>query len=121
MADYTVEIDSFPDHKRGDKWPGIASVGPVLINDAQPALALARVRMQFALGARRYVIDSEAGDDVDATFVIDDADTWEASVAEIQDFLPAAGDWSWDMEFYETGKSSPLTLYKGTLTVLADV
>jgi hypothetical protein len=121
MPDYAVEIP-LNDHRRGDKWPGIPSIGPVLINGAQPDDPLARVRMQFrhTTGAR-FRLDSDASADRDAPIVIDDAAAWEASVPEVASFLPRAGSWSWDMEFYETGDTAPLTLYKGTLVVHPDI
>ncbi len=120
MAEYTVTIN-LPDHKLGDRWPGIASIGPVLINSAQPADALTRIRMQFRLPGYVYKLDSSSAESPDAPIVIDNATTWVARIPEVQTFLTKEGNWQWDMEFYQTGKTSPLTLYKGTLTVAADV
>lgn len=120
MAEYTVTIP-LPDHKRGDLWPGIAAIGPVLINDAAPALALARVRMRFTLRDESYVLDSDATTAPDAPITLADAASWEVIVPEVMEFLPTAGRWAWDMEFYQAGKSAPLTLYQGTLTVHPDV
>lgn len=118
MADYTVTID-LSDHKRGDKWPGIPSIGPVLINGAQPASALARIRAQFRRGAQVFTLDSNGTGD--ALITILDAATWEATVPAIAQFLPTAGIWAWDMEFYATGEATPLTLYKGSIGVLDDI
>jgi len=121
MADYTVNID-LPDHKRGDRWIGIPAIGPVIINTAQPTNALTRVRMQFRDSKGRvYKLDSDATKNPDAPIVIDDEDTWEVSIPEVQDFISVAGEWDWDMEFYEAGKTKPLTLYKGVLTVYNDI
>lgn len=120
MADYTVTI-ALPDHKRGDRWPGIASIGPVLINGSQPDAALTRVRMHFqnSSGAK-YKLDSDAGQSPNAPIVIDNAPTWAVSIPEVERFLSVSGKWSWDMEFYQAGNTNPLTLYKGDLTVAND-
>jgi len=119
MADYTVNID-LPDHKRGDRWIGIAAIGPVLIDEETPENELVRLRMQFrrVRGSEVFTIDTQGSPDAPA--VIDDAETWEAHIPEIQSFLSLAGKWEWDMEFYEHGKANPLTLYKGVVTVHAD-
>jgi len=66
-------------------------------------------------------LDSDAGATRDAPIVISDAETWEANIPEVATFLSLAGVWMWDMEFYEAGKSSPLTLYRGKLNVVNDV
>jgi hypothetical protein len=119
MADYTVNID-LPDHKRGDRWPGVAQIGPILIDEATPANNLTRIRMQFrrVRGSGVFTIDTQGTPDAPA--IIDDPEEWTAHIPEIQSFLPEAGAWQWDMEFYEQGKAAPLTLYKGVITVHAD-
>lgn len=120
MAEYTVTIP-LPDHKRGDLWPGITRIGPVRINDAPPALALARVRMQFRKGKYLFTLDSENAETRDAPITITDAASWDVTVPEVAEFLTDPGVWAWDMEFYQTGKAAPLTLYQGTLTVHPDI
>lgn len=120
MSDYAAIIN-LPDHKRGDKWPGITSIGPVIINDAQPATPLARIRMQFRRQGHVFTLDSDPAQSRNAAVQIDNATTWEASIPEVQGFLPAAGEWAWDMEFYAVGDQAPLTLYKGDITVNEDV
>ena len=118
--EYTVEIN-IPPHKRGDRWPGIAAIGPILINGVQPTNALTRVRMHFKNAAgTTYRLDTDSNTTPDAPINIDNATTWTASIPEVEDFISANGKWSWDMEFYEAGKTKPLTLYKGTLTVAND-
>lgn len=120
MSDYTATVN-LTDHKRGDKWPGIASIGPVEINEATPTATLARIRAQFVHPTGLvFTLDSDSEAAPDAPIVIDNATTWEASVAEVQDAFELAGDWTWDMEFWATGDTSPLTLYKGVLTVHDD-
>jgi hypothetical protein len=119
MSDYTVEI-SLPNHKRGDRWPGIAAIGPVLINGSQPSNALTRVRMHFKSNSGTFRLDSDASTTPGAPIVIDDATTWAVHIPEVADFLTVSGNWAWDMEFYESGKTTPLTLYKGTLNVATD-
>lgn len=121
MADYTVEI-SLADHKRGDKWPGIPTIGPILVNGSQPATTLDRIRAQFVHPSGLvYTLDSEVDPAPDAEITITNAVTWAATVPEVQDFLQLSGDWQWDMEFWETGDDSPVTFYKGTITVHDDI
>jgi len=121
MADYTVKIDLL-DHKRGDRWPGIASIGPVLINGSQPAATLTRVRMHFSgPSGQKFKLDSATDPAPNAPIVIDNATTWAVHIPEVENFLSVTGKWSWDMEFYQSGNTSPLTLYKGDLTVGQDI
>lgn len=117
---YPVTIKDIPPHIRGDRWLGIHSIGPVLINGTAPENILTRIRMHFVCGNQTFRLDSDSGTSPDAPIVIDDAATWEAHVDEIENFLPSAGVWSWDMEFYEDGKTNPLTLYQGQITVKDD-
>lgn len=125
MADYTVEIP-LPDHKRGDRWPGIPVIGPVLVNGSTPSEALARVVMTLKLKQpsgrpeKVYKLDSDATDR-DAPITIDNAATWAASVPPVQEFVDEAGEWFWDMAFYDAVNSGPLTFYKGILKVNPDV
>lgn len=130
-ADYTVEIE-LPAHKRGDEWIGIALIGPVIVNGSTPAETLARVVMTLERIAPavvngvpvepdRFILDSVAGDAVDAPIVIDNATTWQARIPAVPDFVQKAGDWKWDISFYRTDKTSPQTFYKGTLHVYDDV
>lgn len=119
MSDYAVTIN-LPDHKLHDIWPlGLFTIGPVLIDEAQPTDQLTRIRMGFKQGSRRFTLDSEAGGD--GLITIDDAATWEAHIDQLQEFLPKAGAWEWDMEFYSGTNTAPQTWYKGTLTVHQDV
>lgn len=117
MAEYTVKID-LPNHRSWDRWPGIASIGPVLINGSQPESPLTRVRMHFQSGfGVKYNLDSDAGQSPDAPILIVNANTWIARIPEVENFLPMAGKWLWDMAFYQAGKTAPLTLYKGEIIV----
>jgi hypothetical protein len=111
---YTVRIN-LPSHVLDDKWEGISTIGPVLVNEAVPAGALTRVTMELALDGVTFTLDTEGTPD--APITIDNATTWEASIPEVQDFLPTAGDWIWNMQFYESPDTSPLTFYKGVLRV----
>jgi hypothetical protein len=122
MSDYAYTID-LPDHKLGDRWPGVPVGGPVLIDNAQPANNLTRIRWHFVHRRTGEVfrMDTDADESPDAPIVISDDDTWEWNIPEIQDFLPRSGEWEWDAEFYVTGKANPLTLYKGTITVNGDI
>ena len=116
---YPYNIGPLPSVPRGDRWQGVAQIGPVEINGDTPSNALTRIRMHFSLPGRVYRIDSVPG--ADALVVIDDAANWEAHIPPIDRFLPAPGVWEWDMEFWETGNAAPLTLYKGTIEVQPDV
>ena len=128
MADYT-EIISLPDHKRGDVWGdpegNAVEFGPILINTVQPTNTLTKVRMLFRkrLGksSERFLISTDATESPDAPMVIDNATTWEASIAAIENFLSPAGVWEWDAEFFQDGVTTPWTLYKGTITIYDDI
>ena len=117
MADYTETI-SLADYKVGDRWIGIATIGPVTINGSTPGNTLTRVKMNFRLGATTYTLDS-SGDSPGIT--ITNAATWTATIPARDSFLTTPGVWQFDIEFYQTGYTSPWTLYKGTITVHDDV
>lgn len=118
MSDYAQYVQ-LPATKRADRWIGITSIGPILIDGAQPVVTLARVRMQFRLGAAVYTLDTEGTPD--APIVINDAATWEASIAAIESgIFETAGKWTFDIEFYGTGQGA-LTLHKGDIQVYDDI
>ena len=71
-------------------------------------------------GRQVFRLDSDAGESPDAPITISNATTWAALVPPIQSFLRKAGEWAWDMEFYDDANTLPRTLYKGTLTVIDD-
>jgi hypothetical protein len=114
MAAYTETI-SLADVTIGDGWIGISAITPT-INGETPSADLTRVRMIFRLGQSTYVLDSDEGE-----ISIDDADTWQASIAAMNTFLPRPGRWSWEMEFYRTGATAPWTLYNGILVAHTDL
>ena len=117
---YTVEIDLQP-HKRGDEWQGIPSIGPVLINDAQPTNALTRVRMHLTTrSGGLFRLDSDSSTNPHAPISITNATTWEVTIPAVDNFVQLDEPWSWDMEFYTAASTSPLTLYRGVLDVYAD-
>lgn len=122
--DYT-EVVPLPPAKRGDRWVGISQIGPVLINEATPTDNLVRIRMVLQLEGKttttRFVIDSDDVEDRDAPAEIEDAVNWVAKIPPVQDFVELAGNWKWDMAFYDAGNTKPLTLYKGVLIVNPDV
>lgn len=125
MSDYTLPID-LADYKRGDLWIGKTFPSPKVSLDgvSQPAVpdgVLSRVRCHFVLGTEIYKIDSDPNVSRDAPAVILDVDTWTVEFPENSDFLPTAGSWSWDLEFYKVGATAPLTLFKGEIVVHADV
>ena len=114
MADYSGS-KTLEDYKIGDRWIGISSILPT-VNDQTPSNALTRVLMTFTLGPTTFTLDS-----AESEITIDNASTWACSIAARDAFLVVAGKWSWDMEFYQTGYTSPWTLYKGTIIVHDDV
>ena len=116
MADYANTV-SLNDYKLGDRWVGIATIGPITINESQPSNSLTRIRLQFTNGSDTFTLDSVGSNGI----VISNATTWEATIAARDVFLASSGEWNWDMEFYQSGQTSPLTLYKGTITVYQDV
>jgi hypothetical protein len=123
MADYSV-IVALPDHKRGDWWPGIPQIGPIIINGAAAAdffdAPLERVRWHFRQGQETFRMDSSEAAEPDHLITIDGAATWEASIADSSSYLPSAGRWDFDIEFFPTGKP-PITLYRGVQIVHGDV
>jgi hypothetical protein len=119
MSTLPIQID-LAATTAGDKWQGIAAIGPVLINGLQPAFPLSRVKMQFRRGGRLgATFDSEPGDSYPIT--ISNAETWLAHVPEVQPLPLEAGSWQWDMEFFTGSDTAPLTYYRGILTVLPEI
>jgi len=111
-----------PEYKRGDRWNGISSIGPVVVNSQTPSSPLTRIRMHFIHNLGEvFRLDSDTGVSPDAIINIDDSVNWQASIPEVNEFLSISGDWKWDMEFYESGKSGPLTFYQGVIHVYDDV
>ncbi len=117
LSDFAAEVE-LPHHTLGDPWLGFTSIGPITVDGLSPELGLGRIVMKFTLGDLSYVLDSDPSDVPDGPIIIIDPDAWLASVPGVQEFLPIIGNWIWDMKFYPYG-SSPLTIYKGTLTVEA--
>ena len=115
--DYTVQIN-LPDHKLGDQWVGIAAIGPMTVTGFTKG-TLTRIKMNFTNGVIVYRCDSTAG--ADALIVITTPSTWIAHIDPVLNFLPVAGAWNWDMQFTHSNAVSPVTLYKGVLTVIQDV
>jgi hypothetical protein len=113
---------TLPDAIAGDRWHGIASIGPVLISGSQPTFPLERVRMQFKRGrVVGMTLDSAESPDRDAEILISNADTWLVHIPEIKPLQLSPGRWEWDTEFYSSDSpEAPLTLYRGTLVVSKD-
>lgn len=106
--------------KRGDKWRGVPTIGPVLVNGIVPSFPLARVRAQFKRsGQLGMTLDSNGNGD--HPIVIHTPETWFASIPPIQPLPLGAGSWEWDMEFYAEGDTAPETYYYGVLEVITDV
>ncbi len=115
-------VIALPDHPRGDRWVPV-QIGPITIDDETPSNALTRIRWTFVHAAtgESYRLDTMAASNPDAPITITNSATWLANVAEIQQFLSLAGDWSWDMEFFEATKTGPRTLYRGSITITQDI
>ena len=126
MAPVKISLEN---HWKGDTWPGMV-IGPVIINDEQPPVALASCKMQFRDGddVLGHEFNSVPGQDI-GTITIDDADTWEITVPE-QLLNLDAGDivsglintkyWHWDFETIDVN-GKKLTLYYGKIKVKEDV
>jgi hypothetical protein len=118
---YSVQID-LPAARHGDAYPpspdgsGKIILGPILIDGAQPSLTLARVVMSFRKAGKIGSLDSST-----TGIAITNATTWEAEIPAFESILVSSGVWSWDLAFYSTGETVPLTLYYGTIPVSADV
>ena len=117
MADYTVSIN-LPDHKLGDEWIGISLIGPVVTTGITQG-TLTRIRMQLSGpdGPNSFKLDSLAGYNGMIALDVTTPDEWEAHISPIAKFLTKAGTWNWSMQFFHSGDISPITLYKGALTV----
>lgn len=114
MGTYT-ETKTLADCTVGDRWVGISEI-TATINGETPGPNLERVVLTFRLGQSTYILDSDDGE-----ITIDSADGWSASIAAQDTFLSRAGDWSWEMEFYPSGYTSPWTLYKGVIVCHDDL
>ena len=110
-----AETISLPCHTLGDSYLGLAGFGPILIDEVQPSDPLTRVTMIFNKKGTTFTLDTEEG--ADFLMVITDEDTWEVTVGNIAEFLPSAGDWSWEADFYSAYFGEKLTLYTGSLIV----
>ena len=113
------------DHRRGDTWPGILSIGPVtfLLNDSDVSLPenpLASCRMQFR--DKKDVLGYELStspEEGQGTITIVDADSWLISVPA--QALPLdGGSWLWDFEATDSAGWT-ITLYEGKMTVRKDI
>jgi hypothetical protein len=109
-----------PATTRGDYWFGIARIGPLTINGDTPEGELERVRLHFVSSTGVvYRLDSEPG--ADAPIIIDDAVDWEARIPPVAEFIQTAGRYSFDVEFWQSGRGAPLTLYRGTIEIKPDI
>lgn len=114
-----------PKHRIGDRWPAggdentVYKIGPITFNGIVPLNNLSRVEMRFGLDAETYVIDSDAGQDHQCT--ITDAATWEVEIPVTQSFLSTCGFWRWDMAFYDSVNTAPITLFYGLQEVTSQV
>jgi hypothetical protein len=115
MPDSTVVVP-LSDHKLGDPWPGIPSIGPIVINDATPDGLLTRIRVQFRQGGHVFTLDSDESEDRDSPITITNAATWLALIPPVQNFVTRSGEWDFDIQYFKAG-SKFRTLHMGTLTV----
>jgi hypothetical protein len=126
----TPEKIKLSDHYKNDTWEGMI-IGPVLINGAQPSQNIVSARMEFRdkddqLG---YALDTSPGAG-EGTITIDDAATWEITVAPqlipgVDAGVSSNGSsntkiWYWDFETTDAA-GVVLTLYRGTMKVKEDV
>ena len=110
-------IIELPCHTLGDSYLGLAGFGPILIDEVQPSNPLLRVTMIFSRPGATFTLDTEASNNPDFSMVITDEDTWEVTVGTIAEFLPEAGSWDWEADFYSDYFGEKLTLYAGTIIV----
>lgn len=115
----------------GDTWRGIPQIGPVTIQGpddeapVQPSTTLVSVRLNFTReGARSPSIRFGTMDvpDADAPIVIDNAVTWEFSIAPVSPatWTPPAGVYTGHVETTDSD-GLVLTIYKLQLTVTPDL
>ena len=118
MAEYTVTIAPFPEHKLGDRWIGVQLIGPIEIDEETPAEKLVKVEMVFKKGNCTMLFSSDEDNLLrDGIATILDDDVWTATVPPTDTFLPSAGTWNWVIKLYREGQSAPLTPYQGSVVV----
>lgn len=117
MADYSQTV-TLSDAKVGDAWIGIGTLGPVTVNSQTPGESLTRVLITFRLGSETFTLDSSG---TSPGITISNAATWLCTVPARDVFLPRAGKWDFNIEFFRQGHTTPWTLYKGVITVHNDV
>jgi hypothetical protein len=105
-------------YKANSPWPGIESIGPVLVNDEVPASPAALVVMEFAEDTDFqnicYTLASDAS--ADGTVTIDgDGSTWLFEVPD-QDLPLHIGMWHWRLLITAVDESV-LKIYGGTLLI----
>ena len=115
-----MEIIELPEHKRGDRWPGI-TIGPVDFGGSPPSYPLVSCRLYFRTkqGHRfsyGFKYPSEAGY---GEITILDVDNWEVKFPE-QELPLEAGQYDWDFEVTDSSSALPTTLCGGTITVTRD-
>lgn len=115
MPPVYIRLDS---HYKDDTWTGM-TVGPVLINTAQPEYTLASVKMQFRDQADQlgHEFNTVGGTGI-GTITITNATTWVITVPE-QLLNLTKGIWSWDFETINS-EGTKLTLYEGIIKVIED-
>lgn len=86
-----------PHDRNNTNWIGIASIGPMTINDESPPYPAAIVTMEFwqPYSNERLLFSSEP--DGDGIIVIEDANTWEFAIPA-QPLDPTPGLWNWEIK-----------------------
>jgi hypothetical protein len=110
---------SLSSHLKGDTWEQL-TIGPILINGAQPLAAAASCKMQFrnAAGVLGMTFSSSPGVG-EFPITIVNAATWHFLVpATIIDLSP--GSWLWDFQITDVN-GVIITPYNGKLTIVQDV
>jgi len=98
VSDALEEVVMLEPHDRNNtNWIGIASIGPITINDESPPYQATIVTMEFwqPYSNERLLFSSEP--DCDGIIVIEDGDTWEFAIPE-QPLDPTPGLWNWEIK-----------------------
>ena len=117
MPPVQIKLDT---HYEGDSWAGML-VGPIVINEAQPANPLASVRMQFRdveTDELAFELNTSPGAG-EGTITITNANTWEIEVPT-QLIGLEAGRYNWDFQCTDSS-GFVITTYKGIFRVTEDV
>lgn len=121
----SLPIVQLEDHTEGDTWDGIPVIGPIIINEAAPGVAAARVRLRFKrvpYGAGGEIaFDSDTVEGAHPITIVN-PDTWEFLVPPVsyEDFTLPEGKYQGHLEITDV-LGVRLTTHDVRMTVNPDI